>query len=151
MITSAQAASLTDSPPTLARAMPNAPSPLTPVVESIDPNGPADDTPPPSPLEIVFNRPAWAHMAPFGEIPSKVVARDDYDPFSQEPTGQSFALILYKQGKARRVCVSRQSNGLYRCWAEPSNTKVGSRYISVQGVADLTVAQVGQFLAEVVE
>lgn len=126
--------------------------PPSPTVVYLNPHhDPADDVPKPSPIEVVLNRPAWSHMEPFNGLPAKVVTRDDYDPFDNKPTGQAFALILFKQGKARRVCISRQVNGLFRCWAENPNTKVGSRYISTGGVADMTVAQVGQFLAEVAE
>ena len=132
------AANLADAPPS------------SPAVVYLNPHATDDDVPKPSPIEVVLNRPAWSHMEPFKSLPAKVVTRDDYDPFDNQPTGQAFALILFKQGKARRVCISRQVNGLFRCWAENPNTKVGSRYISTGGVADMTVAQVGQFLAEVV-
>ena len=106
-----------------------------------------------APVEVFAIRPQWARLEPLAELPARVVSYDEYDPFDQRGTGKRFALILFKQGEKRRVCVTRESDGRYRCWVEPVHVSVNraNRHESPTGVRGLTIDQVGQFLAECAE
>jgi hypothetical protein len=108
-----------------------------------------DDPTPPSPLETHFNRPAWARVAPFDEMQGRLVTNEDFDPFDpKSPVGQNFTFVLTRANDRTEVVVTRQVNGLYRAWVQEPHRR-GIPLPHCNGVPDMTVAQVGAFLREV--